>query len=870
MDEASAALRRLLRARPGEPRAQLYLGIVEGLGSKGGADRLLRDAAAGFAREGEGRGEIAARTSLAWNLIEQGRLGEARAEVLRADGVAAALRRRELTAQVDLWRGYLAFHEDDYARASRWYDRVERALFPDGPPWLQQRFLHWRGRLQISMGRHREALETFRREAELLRKGHNEHLEAFARYYVAHVAGYLVQRGELAPAEWDAYCRESLDTALHSKNRVAEVNTRLFLLAGPAKDASEAVRQLRAAEKAVATMEDYPRRSLQRFLGKALWHAEPRRREEALRILDRALAESRDRREPSVTATVLVDRGYLHRLAGRRAEAIRDGLEAVGLLDRVRTLQPDPMVGARVSARWAHIYPLVAGWVLEGASSEKDLDLAFRILEQQRARSLLDAFERDLRRAPGSAARRRTELLGRIAYLQRRLLGSLPAQERERLLSELGRVEAADDALRDEIARQAKGRGLPAAPTSLAEVRQALSPDQAVLLFQIVPAIPYDARLAEGAGSFVLSVTREGARAHRIAAGADIECRVELLPRAVARRDGSEIPGAVRLYGELLREAIGALPRGIRSLVLVPDGALHRVPFEVLRSSPESAPLGSQYALSVAPSAALWLRWKAGSRSVPAAVLAFADPALTTGAPGAEREAPPWLTGLRLGRLPHGAREARLAVSALGGGGQVLSGVEATEHKLKGAALADYGVLHLAAHAVADEVHPERSAVVLAAGAREEDGLLQAREISLLDLRDRLVVLSACRSSSGALLRGEGLLSLARSFLEAGARAVVGNLWPVRDDEALALVGSFYRRLGEGQSVSGALAGARRERMRAGAPAAAWAGLVVVGDGDLSFRGRQGAGVLPWIVSGGVGMLLLLALVWWLRRRGSG
>jgi len=39
-----------------------------------------------------------------------------------------------------------------------------------------------------------------------------------------------------------------------------------------------------------------------------------------------------------------------------------------------------------------------------------------------------------------------------------------------------------------------------------------------------------------------------------------------------------------------------------------------------------------------------------------------------------------------------------------------------------------------------------------------------------------LVVLAACRTQFGRIRRGEGLLSLGRSFMEAGARSVVASL----------------------------------------------------------------------------------------------
>lgn len=82
-------------------------------------------------------------------------------------------------------------------------------------------------------------------------------------------------------------------------------------------------------------------------------------------------------------------------------------------------------------------------------------------------------------------------------------------------------------------------------------------------------------------------------------------------------------------------------------------------------------------------------------------------------------------------------------------------------------------------------------------------------------------------------MTGEGVLGLARSFFQARASAVVGGLWPVGDRETADLMSLFYRRLAAGDEVASALAYAKRERRRDGAPWSAWAGLVVLGDGAL-------------------------------------
>jgi CHAT domain-containing protein len=158
---------------------------------------------------------------------------------------------------------------------------------------------------------------------------------------------------------------------------------------------------------------------------------------------------------------------------------------------------------------------------------------------------------------------------------------------------------------------------------------------------------------------------------------------------------------------------------------------------------------------------------------------------------------------------------------------------------------------------------------VLAPGGDDEDGFLQMREILELDLKDKIVILSACRSASGTVLQGEGTLGLARAFFQAGARAVVGNLWPLRDDDAEALVGEFSRRLAGGQPLARALAGARASRIEAGAPAAAWAGLVVLGDGDevpFPDGNRRFGGLASWVLAALGAVLLAGATVWFFFR----
>jgi CHAT domain-containing protein len=248
----------------------------------------------------------------------------------------------------------------------------------------------------------------------------------------------------------------------------------------------------------------------------------------------------------------------------------------------------------------------------------------------------------------------------------------------------------------------------------------------------------------------------------------------------------------------------------------------------------------------------------------------LADPAFAPGRSRSTREKAEREWSLsseeELPALPHAREEGRMVARRLGGT-TLWTGDEAAEDALKRTALDGFGLVHFAAHAVVDDERPERSAVLLAPGRGDEDGLLQSREIADLPLEGRVVVLSACRTAGGSVLRGEGVLSLARAFFQAGAPAVVGSLWPLRDDEAAALFSGFYAELARGQSLGAALRGAQRKAVSEGWPAAAWAGLVVMGDPSrVPFPG--GARSRPSLVVVAAAVVGLCALsLWALRRR---
>jgi CHAT domain-containing protein len=94
-------------------------------------------------------------------------------------------------------------------------------------------------------------------------------------------------------------------------------------------------------------------------------------------------------------------------------------------------------------------------------------------------------------------------------------------------------------------------------------------------------------------------------------------------------------------------------------------------------------------------------------------------------------------------------------------------------------------VLHFACHASIDPEHPAEAQLVLGGGALSAEALLHRSRTASLDVEQ--VFLAACTTSVTAAAHDE-VLSLAGSFLAAGARTVVGSLWPVPDAETSLLM----------------------------------------------------------------------------------
>jgi len=120
-----------------------------------------------------------------------------------------------------------------------------------------------------------------------------------------------------------------------------------------------------------------------------------------------------------------------------------------------------------------------------------------------------------------------------------------------------------------------------------------------------------------------------------------------------------------------------------------------------------------------------------------------------------------------------------------------------------------FSIIHLAMHGFVNMKNPMTSKLsfssMLADSLNKDVTELYAYEIHNLSLNADLVVLSACETGVGKSIRGEGVLSLARAFMYAGAPSVLTTLWEVNDFTSAALIETFYSNLSTGMSKPAAL-----------------------------------------------------------------
>jgi len=373
--------------------------------------------------------------------------------------------------------------------------------------------------------------------------------------------------------------------------------------------------------------------------------------------------------------------------------------------------------------------------------------------------------------------------------------------------------------------------------------------------------------------SYVWVITSSSITSHQLAKRSDIESAAgnfykllnarntdekgetpEQRTDRIARSDRA-LPKAAASVGELvLAPLAGEL--GKKRLAIVADGALHFVPFGALpivsrgasgtnRQQTAGAPLLVDHEIVNLPSASTLsvIRGEmAGRQKAPRTVAVLADPvfmkddervrspkvAASTNVnppPRSETTLGRQLVkatvdtsvakeGLYVPRLPGTRVEAEQITKMASPTDRLLAlDFKASRETVTSAELGQYRYVHLSTHGLLNSVHPELSGLVFSLvneRGEPQDGFFLAHEVYNLRLPAEAVVLSACETGIGKDIKGEGLVSLTRGFMYAGAPRVIVSLWGVSDLGTTELMTRFYQHmLQEGMPPAGALRAAQ-------------------------------------------------------------
>ena len=233
-------------------------------------------------------------------------------------------------------------------------------------------------------------------------------------------------------------------------------------------------------------------------------------------------------------------------------------------------------------------------------------------------------------------------------------------------------------------------------------------------------------------------------------------------------RNGEDAGQLLEDLGKVLIEPVANLLDPGRTLAIIPDRALHGLPFDALRHAEKKQYLVEDFAVIVSPSLTHLLATTAG-RPARDAIVSF-------GSQDDDSSEIKELTALR---------DIYSKVTTFAG--------EKVDKPKFLHAMTMAPIFHYAGHSVTDAVDPLRSSILLD-GNRYGPNSVTAVDIAQRRMWDNaVVVLSSCDSAVGNSRDGVGMRGLTSAFLIGGAGSVVGSLWPVEASSTAELMIGFHR-----------------------------------------------------------------------------
>ncbi len=261
------------------------------------------------------------------------------------------------------------------------------------------------------------------------------------------------------------------------------------------------------------------------------------------------------------------------------------------------------------------------------------------------------------------------------------------------------------------------------------------------------------------------------------------------------------------LYDQLIQPALDVLDFKTRDWIIIPDYYLNYIPFEILLRSNKIDQNGSlshnnmeylfeDFNISYDYSSTLHLKNKNRAKHKFKHNFAGFAPSFKSTEDLSSRTC----ANDNLYALKCSAAEVKGIKDIIGG--DEFYGPDANREAFE-KDIQNYKIIHLATHACIDEENSNLNKIFLTGD------YLSDYDLYNMELDAELAVLSACNTGSGKLIKGEGVMSLARGFMNAGCASTVMSMWSVDDCATSEIMTYFYEGLKDGLSKDKALKVAR-------------------------------------------------------------
>jgi len=556
-------------------------------------------------------------------------------------------------------------------------------------------------------------------------------------------------------------------------------------------------------------------------------------KQKALEYYSQSLALKRAVGDRTGEATTLYNIAYAKRDLNNLTEALNDIESSIKIIENLRTKIASPELRTSYFATVQDYYELYIDLLMQLHKTNPKAGYDTKALEaseRSRARSLLELLQE-------SNANIREGISPDLLQQEKSVQQQLDAIEKQRIQelsspnpnqTKIAEIDKQRLALLQEYqqiqtqVRTASPRYAALTqpqPLTLPEIQKQILDDNTILL-------QYSLGKHR---SYLWVVTSTGLTSYELPKQVDIETAARAFRRAITRKYDKSTPQKVAEASANLGQLIlqpAAAQLGNKRLLIVPDGVLHYTPFPALTIAQTAGqntnvPLIVEHEIITLPSASTLaiLRQNYGDRKPPSQTLAIlADPVFSPTDERVKGQLTPATTeqlesnnlglnrSLRASnrewppkRLPFTRQEAQ-TISSLFPSDSSSQKIDfdASRTTATDGSLANYQIIHLATHGIANNKNPELSGIVMSMvddKGNLVNGFLRLTDIFNLKLAANLVVLSACQSGMGQNVKGEGMVGLTRGFMYAGAQRVAVSLWNVDDEGTSVLMQKFYQKM---------------------------------------------------------------------------